>query len=104
MSIRSAYYRKHRLPLSAQEVAPRLLGRSPETPHAGGSCRPACLRPADLRGLRKPGSGAVDWAPHTATSFAEHMRVDRGRAHVLVPQEFLDGSDVVVRLQQVGGK
>jgi hypothetical protein len=34
----------------------------------------------------------------------EHMGVDHGGAHVLVPQELLDGADVLPSLQQMGGK
>jgi len=32
------------------------------------------------------------------------MRIDHRRAHVLVPEEFLDGADVVTVLQQVSGR
>src|SRR5450756_2850886 len=32
----------------------------------------------------------------------EHVRVDHGRADVLVTKQFLDGADVVARLEQVG--
>lgn len=40
--------------------------------------------------------------PHGAS--IEHMGVDHGGAHVLVPQELLDGADVLPSLQQMGGK
>ena len=32
------------------------------------------------------------------------MRVDHGRRDVLVPQEFLDGPDIVARFEEVGGE
>ena len=46
--------------------------------------------------------GVVDGAAYTASSGSvQNMSVDHGGAHVGVPQELLDGADVVPVLEQV---
>ena len=34
----------------------------------------------------------------------EDVRIDHGSGHVLMPEQLLDGSDIIARLQQVRGK
>jgi hypothetical protein len=34
----------------------------------------------------------------------EHMGIDHGGAHILVPEEFLDRVDVLLPFQEMGGK
>ncbi len=41
---------------------------------------------------------------YTNTRSVEHVRVNHGRAHILVPLQILDSSDVVAVLQQMGGE
>jgi hypothetical protein len=40
----------------------------------------------------------------TPATALQHMRIDHGGADVLVPQEFLHGTDVIAIFQQVRGK
>ena len=81
--------------------------------------RPGCLGPyyADRGYLpedvavpfrRRPSPSqtqqAVGGAADTGRAAVQHVGVDHGRADVSVAQQFLHGPDVVVVLQQVGGK
>ena len=50
------------------------------------------------------GSELVEWAPDASAPLVEDMRIDHGRAHVAVPEQFLDGSDVVPGFEQMGRK
>jgi hypothetical protein len=45
--------------------------------------------------------GFVEWAYDGDWAPVQHMRVDLGRADVLVAQEFLDRADVVAAFEQV---
>src|SRR5688572_24176456 len=44
----------------------------------------------------------VERAPHPAAAAVEDVRVDHGRRDVAVPEQLLDGPDVVAGLEQVG--
>lgn len=46
-------------------------------------------------------SEAVCWAVYAMAASIEHMRVDHGRTDICVPEQFLNGSDVVAVLKQV---
>jgi hypothetical protein len=46
----------------------------------------------------------VQRTAHRPAALFQDMRIDHGRAHVLVDQQFLDGADIISVLQQVGGK
>jgi hypothetical protein len=48
-------------------------------------------------------SSTVRWAPHAKRTI-QHMRVHHRRPHIRMPEQFLHGSNVVPRLQQVRGK
>ena len=48
---------------------------------------------------RDPLSQPVEGTVHPSPAAVQHMRVDHRGLDVLVPQEFLDGSDVVAVLQ-----
>src|SRR5712671_4611421 len=39
---------------------------------------------------------------HPKARLIEHMGIDHGRRHILMPQEFLNSSDVVSILEQMG--
>jgi hypothetical protein len=49
-------------------------------------------------------SKGVKGAAHAFTPFVENVGVDHCRTDVLMPQQFLDGSNIVAVFQQVGGK
>jgi hypothetical protein len=49
-------------------------------------------------------SESIHRATHAVAAPVEYMGIDHGRGEVLVPQEFLDGSDVVAGFEQVRGK
>jgi hypothetical protein len=46
----------------------------------------------------------VERAANTTTTAIQHVRVDHGGADVAMAQQFLDGSNVVAGLEQVGGE
>jgi len=46
----------------------------------------------------------IQGAPHTSSSAVEDMRVNHRRVDVSVPQQLLDGSNVVPFLQQVSSE
>lgn len=46
----------------------------------------------------------VKGATHTALTSVQNVRVDHRRRHVPVPEQFLDGANVVSNLQHVGGE
>jgi len=54
--------------------------------------------------ILSPDSLKIQRAAHRQTAALENVGVDHRRPHVLVPQQFLDGPDVVPGLEQVGGK
>jgi hypothetical protein len=41
---------------------------------------------------------SIEWADNPAPAAVEDVRVDHGRAHVLVSEQLLHGADVVARL------
>lgn len=43
-------------------------------------------------------------APHPLASAVEDMRVNHGRGHAAVSQEFLHRADIIAILEQVGGE
>ena len=49
-------------------------------------------------------SEEIGGAFHSFSTLIEHMGVDHRRTHVLVPQEFLDGSNFVSFLEEMDGK
>lgn len=49
-------------------------------------------------------SERVDWAAHADRATVEGMGVDHGRLNILVPQQFLDRSNIVSAFQQVRGE
>src|SRR5213082_1096826 len=53
--------------------------------------------------LRIPRS-SVQRTLHTQTGFVHHMRVDLSGRHVLVSEQFLNGSDVVTAFQKMSGE
>src|SRR5262245_29455899 len=65
-------------------------------------------RRAGYPGARAPGfsqrSHAIGRALDAARPPVEDVGVDHGRAHVPVPQELLDGADILAVLEQVGGE
>jgi hypothetical protein len=46
----------------------------------------------------------VQWTAHGHSTALQNVGVDHGRAHVLVPQKFLHGADIVAVLQEVGSE
>jgi hypothetical protein len=42
---------------------------------------------------------SVKWTPHRPLAAIQYVRVDHGGLHILVPQEFLNDSDIVALLQ-----
>jgi hypothetical protein len=44
----------------------------------------------------------IHGAAHSFTPFVHDVRVDHGRAHIFVPQQFLDSSYVITGLQKMG--
>ena len=73
-------------------------------------CGEKCLTASNGWGLRRASSRlgwvgeAVEGAADALAAAVEDVSVDHGCAHVAVAQEFLDGPDVAVVLQQVRGK
>ena len=47
---------------------------------------------------------SIDWASHPRATPVQNMCVDHGRPHIAMAEEFLNRSDVVPVLEQVGGK
>ena len=50
-----------------------------------------------------PRSG-IEWAADAEAGFVQDMKVDLGGGEVAVSKEFLDGSEVVVVFQEMGGE
>jgi hypothetical protein len=46
----------------------------------------------------------VGWAAHAVAASVEHVGIEHGRFQVAVPEELLDGADVVALGQEVGRK
>jgi hypothetical protein len=46
----------------------------------------------------------VERAIHASTALVQHVRVNHRRAHVFMPQQFLDRADIVAVFQQVRGE
>jgi hypothetical protein len=46
----------------------------------------------------------IEWTPYRQPAAIEYMRVNHGCLHIFVPEEFLDGPDVIALLQQMPGK
>ena len=59
--------------------------------------------PPPIRPL-SPKSRALQWAQYSRTRTAQHMGMDHRGRHVGMPEQLLHGANVVVGLQQVGGK
>ena len=47
---------------------------------------------------------SVQRAQHSFAAFNEHVRIDRGRAHILAAEQILNGPDVLAVFQRVSGK
>jgi hypothetical protein len=47
---------------------------------------------------------AIKRTAHSVAAAPEYVRVNLSRAHVLVPEQLLHGTDVVARFEQVGGE
>ncbi len=47
---------------------------------------------------------SVEGASNAEAAAVQYVGVDHGRGYVAVAEEFLDGSDVVAGLEQVGGE
>jgi hypothetical protein len=64
--------------------------------------------PSPLSANRDPPAASdslkIQRAAHRQAAALQDVGVDHRRPHVLVPQQFLDGPDVVPGLEQVGGK
>src|SRR5690606_24867719 len=65
------------------------------------SCCAPSRATAACRCRRPPG---VERTDHAAAAAVEHVGVDRRGGDVLVPEQLLDGADVVAVLEQVGGE
>ena len=80
-----------------------LLSAGPSTlgfPHRRCSQCGACLwRPRFFAP-----SISIEWTPYRQPAAIENMSVNHGRLHIFVPEEFLDGPDVIALLQQMRGK
>jgi len=46
-------------------------------------------------------SDPIRWARYPPASTVQDMSINHRRAHILVPQELLHGSDIIAILQQV---
>ena len=46
----------------------------------------------------------MQWATDGHPSAIEDVSIDHCRFHILVAEDFLDGADVIVDFQEVGGK
>ena len=46
----------------------------------------------------------IQWTAHGETAALKNMGVNHRSLHILMPQEFLHGADVVAVFEQVGGK
>jgi hypothetical protein len=57
-----------------------------------------------LFGSRASASLHVEGTLHASAAAVEQVRVDHGRADVLVTEQFLDGANIVSSLKQVGGE
>ena len=82
-------------------LPPTLCAPSP-LPNRPEACRhipdlPTNPPPSNI--LSRYPSQRVRRAPYSAAAAVEYVRVYHGRAHVLVPEEFLDRADVVTVLQ-----
>jgi hypothetical protein len=44
----------------------------------------------------------VEWAPDTSPALVQDVRIDHRRTNVAMPEQFLDRSDVVPGLEQMG--
>ena len=54
--------------------------------------------------LPSPSHNPIQRAPHPCTSPIEHMGIYHGGRNIPVPQQFLDGPNVISTLQQVGSE
>jgi len=46
----------------------------------------------------------IQWAVHGQWPSIQHVRIDHRRSHILVPEQLLEGTDVVASFEEVGGK
>jgi hypothetical protein len=56
----------------------------------------ATVKPAGLQ--------QIAWAPNASAAAIQHMSIDHRRVNILMPQEFLDGANIVAGFEQVCGK
>ncbi len=77
-----------------------LLVASP--PEAWIKTQRAIVHAHRVAGVR--GSGSIEWTTDGEAATLKHVGVNHRRTHVLVPQKFLHGTDVVTILKQVGCK
>ena len=80
----------------------RLRDRGIRLTRHGGSVSGKPLGGKGLFARSRP--QGVEGALHAAPAAVEDMRVDHGGRDVGVPQEFLDGPDVVATLEEVGSE
>ncbi len=76
-------------------------GRSDERRHHHHRLR---RRPGWLSHRADRQETLIQWTTHPASALVQYMRVDHGGTHILVPQQFLHGADVIAVVQQVCGE
>ena len=46
----------------------------------------------------------IEWTAYAERTFVEDMGVDLGSLYIFMPKQFLNGTDIVASLKQMGGR